>query len=333
MNADVDRMDLRSERLEKAAEWWLRLREPNVRPETISEWMLWCEAAVENKEAFASVQSLWQKSKCAPLKPVSRAGLRMGGWHGRILPWAIAAALVGIGVLTALPWLKERIGMRTENGVAIATHVGTNRPVILPDGSQAVLGGATALNVNYTAHCRTVALNSGEAYFDVRSDPGRPFVVQTPSGAVAAVGTAFNVRTDGRILRVTVANGAVEIVAGAQGANRGAGSATVWLKAGQQVVLRSNDAPVTSAVDPHIVTAWTTGTLKFIDEPLDSVLAAVNRYSPTRIEIRGVGVDNLRYTGTVVSGRVDEWLSALPNVFPIEVVSQDSDRIIIRPRE
>jgi transmembrane sensor len=326
-------LDPRSERLRKAAEWWLRLREPNVRPETIAEWMLWCEAAVENKDAFASVQSLWQKAKSAPLMPVSRAELRTGGWHHRILPWAIAASVVGIGVLMALPWLNERAGLRTENGVAIATHVGTNRQVILPDGSQAVLGGATALSVDYTAQRRTVALNSGEAYFDVRPDPGRPFVVQTPSGAVAVVGTAFNVRTDGHILRVTVSNGAVEIVAGSRTSNRGAGSAPVWLKAGQQAVLRSNDVPVMSTVDPHVVTAWTTGTLKFIDEPLDSVLAAVNRYSPTRIEIRGTSVGNLRYTGTVVSGRVEEWLSALPNVFPIEVVSQDSDRIIIRARE
>ena len=333
MNADEDPMDLRSERLQRAADWWLRLREPNVRPETIAEWMLWCEASAQNKEAFASVQSLWQKAKSAPLQPVSRAELRTGAGHRRILLWAIAAGVVGIGVLTTLPWLKIRIGMHTENGVAIATNVGTNRPVILPDGSQAVLGGATALTVNYTTQRRTVELNSGEAYFDVRSDPGRPFVVQTPSAAVAAVGTAFNVRTDGHILRVTVSSGVVEIVAGVQTAQRGGGNAPVWLKAGQQLVFRSNDVAITSAVDPHVVTAWTTGTLKFIDEPLDSVLAAVNRYSPTRIEIRGPGVGNLRYTGTVVSGRVDEWLSALPNVFPIEVVSQDSDRIIIRPRE
>ena len=98
-------------------------------------------------------------------------------------------------------------------------------------------------------------------------------------------------------------------------------------------MLRPTDAAVTSTIDPRVVTAWTTGTLKFIDEPLDSVIAAVNRYSPTRIELRGTELGNLRYTGTVVSARVEEWLAALPNVFPIEVVSRDSDRIIIRSRE
>ncbi len=189
------------------------------------------------------------------------------------------------------------------------------------------------MTIAFTAQRRTVALNSGEAFFEVRSDPSRPFVVQTPSARVAAVGTAFNIRTDGHILRVTVSNGVVEIVAGSPTAGRPDQERAFSLHAGQQAVLRPSDAPVTSVIDPRVVTAWTTGTLKFIDEPLDSVIAAVNRYSPTRIELRAADVANLRYTGTVVSGRVDEWLAALPNVFPLEVVSQDSDRIIIRSRD
>lgn len=323
---------LHTERLEAAAEWWLRLREPNVTPDVIAEWMLWCEADTENKSAFASIQSLWHKAKSAPLAPVSRRALQSEGRRRRILPWAIAAGAL-LATVVSLPWLERRVSMRAGNDVAIATAVGTNREISLPDGSQATLGGATALTISYTTQRRVVLLNSGEAFFEVRSEPGRPFIVQTPSGQVAAVGTAFNVRTDGHTLRVTVSNGSVEIVAGMSATNPAGHESRVRLAAGQQVVLGQNDVPVTVAIDPHVVTAWTSGTLKFIDEPLDSVIAAVNRYSPTRIEVRGSGVGNLRYTGTVVSGRVEEWLAALPNVFPIEVVSQDSDRVILRSRE
>lgn len=323
-------------RLEEAAQWWLRLREPNVSPDVIAEWMLWCEATTENKEAFGSIQSLWHKAKSAPLEPVSRGTLRFGLRTRRILPWTIAAGALAAGVvvavLVAAPWLEQRLHMRTENGVALATQVGTNREIVLPDGSHATLGGATALTISYTTGRRTVSLNSGEAFFEVRSEPSRPFIVQTPAAQVAAVGTAFNVRTDDHTLRVTVSLGSVEIVTTKPGEDAATRTPTVRLRAGQQAVFRSNHAPVTSAIDPRVVTAWTTGTLKFMDEPLDSVIAAVNRYSPTRIEIRGGDVGDLRYTGTVVSGRVEEWLSALPNVFPIEVVSQDSDRVILRPR-
>ena len=323
---------LHSRRLEEATEWWLRLREPNVTPDVIAEWMLWCEAATENKDAFASIQSLWHKAKSAPLEPVGRRALQSEDRSRRNLPWAIAAAAI-LATVIAFPWLERRASMPTGNDVAIATPVGNNREISLPDGSQATLGGATALTISYTTQQRIVRLNSGEAYFEVRSEPSRPFIVQTPSAQVAAVGTAFNVRTDGHTLRVTVSDGSVEIVASAPRADSDGHESRMRLAAGQQAVFGPNDVPTTETVDPRLVTAWTSGTLKFIDEPLDSVIAAVNRYSPTRIEIRGGGMGNLRYTGTVVSGRVQEWLAALPNVFPIEVVSQDSDRVILRSRE
>ncbi len=105
MSPDMDTPSIESARLHKATEWWLRLREPNVPPEVIAEWMLWCEAAVANKEAFASVQSLWRKAGSAPLKPVSRVELRTGGLHRRLIPWVALAASVGLGLAIALPWL------------------------------------------------------------------------------------------------------------------------------------------------------------------------------------------------------------------------------------
>jgi len=317
-------MNAQSEHLHQAAQWWLRLREPNVSPDIIAEWMRWCDASLENRDAFARVQSLWQKARLAPLKPVSERELRGQIPRRRWLPWAIAA-VIAAGGLVAAPWLREQARMRMDNGASIATRVGANREVILPDGSHVVLGGATAMRADYNTSRRIVLLNSGEAFFKVHPDHNRPFIVQTAAGDVTAIGTAFNIRTDDRALRVAVSDGVVEVTTATQ---------PVRLRVGQQITFAAaSGAAVVSIVDPHVVTAWTTGTLKFNNEPLDSVVAAVNRYSATRIELRGHALEQLRYTGTVVSGRIDEWLAALPNAFPIEIVSPDSDRIIIRSRE
>jgi len=324
--------DADSDCLHSAAEWWLRLREPDVSPNTVAEWLLWCEASAHNQEAFERVQSLWHKAKAAPLKLVSAVELRADRARGRLVPWAIAASLI-LGALLAVPWLKERVGQHIENGAGIASTVGVNREVILPDSSHVILGGATALRAVYTPDRRTVVLNSGEAFFRVRPDHNRPFVVQTPSGAVTVLGTAFNVRTDDKVLRVAVSEGVVEVSAPGRRLTSMQGPQGVTASAGQQVLVDATAVAVLSTVNPRIATSWTSGTLKFIDEPLDSVIAAVNRYSPTRIELRRAGLEHLRYTGTVVAGRIDEWLAALPNAFPLEVVSQDSDRVIIRSRE
>ena len=51
----------------------------------------------------------------------------------------------------------------------------------------------------------------GEARFQVAKNPARPFVVATREARVRAVGTLFNVRTDGAVTDVAVLEGRVEV--------------------------------------------------------------------------------------------------------------------------
>src|SRR5690606_33594553 len=65
---------------------------------------------------------------------------------------------------------------------------------------------------NFTRSTRSVALDRGEAHFNVAKDPKRPFQVSAGVGTVTAVGTAFNVqrRQDAHVV-VTVTEGIVEV--------------------------------------------------------------------------------------------------------------------------
>lgn len=353
-----------TERLNEAAEWWLRLREPNVPPETVAEWMRWCDAHPENSQAFEGVQALWQKAGLAPLRPASPEELErerprrpaLGLSRGlaskpahRLAPerrhkpariGAIAAGLAAVIASGGVYWLKgshaePAVPVLAGQGDQAMSPPGQRRIVKLPDGSRVILGGASRLSTAFTPSLRGVRLESGEAYFEVHKDARRPFVVETLGAAITAVGTAFNVRADAGTLRVTVTEGAVDVRSTLPAAVQGA---AVRLSAGRQVVLKGggvspDEPPHVSTVDPGVAMAWTNGTLKFMDEPLGSVVAAVNRYSPGNIELEGEELAGLRYTGTVVSGRIDEWLAALPNAFPVEVVQQGSGRARIRPRE
>lgn len=86
--------------------------------------------------------------------------------------------------------------------------------VTLPDGSTALLepGSKLAYAKNFSAVNREVYL-TGEAFFDVRKNPSRPFLVFTNSIITKVLGTSFRVRaytTDPKVI-ITVRTGKVSV--------------------------------------------------------------------------------------------------------------------------
>lgn len=79
---------------------------------------------------------------------------------------------------------------------SIRTPYGERFAITLADGSQVWLNAASSLRfpVYFTDHKREVYL-SGEACFEVKADPSRPFIVHVNGIAVQAVGTLFNVKS------------------------------------------------------------------------------------------------------------------------------------------
>jgi transmembrane sensor len=72
--------------------------------------------------------------------------------------------------------------------------------------------------------------------------------------------------------------------------------------------------------------------LKFMDEPLGSVVSNVNRYSSRRIVLEDADLASRPFTGTVYEGRIEDWLSALERVFPLDVVDEGGDVIRLQRR-
>ncbi len=89
------------------------------------------------------------------------------------------------------------------------TQRGQQRDVRLADGSTLHLSGATSLDVTLGERERRVALNRGEAYFDVAHEPKRPFVVQAGDSATRVLGTAFDVDVGRGEVKLSVYRGRV----------------------------------------------------------------------------------------------------------------------------
>jgi transmembrane sensor len=301
----------------------LRLRDDSLSNEELAAWSAWYEADERNKETFDEVRFFWQQS----LRLVDDSSLQEGvalkrSRHRRTVWLAAAASIAAIAVSIAL-LLAPRNDHRVQPAAELVHQT------VLPDGSRVDLAAKSAVSVEYSDRERRLDLQDGVAFFTVAHNKERPFVVHVGRFCVRAVGTAFNVRSAGDRVVVTVAEGAVDVYP----ENGGAAAATVKLDAGKEAVWPAEAAaPTVAAVDPAHALAWREGRLDYLNEPLSSAVADINRYSQRRVIIRDAAVGRIVFSGTVLIGNTDDWVRALPNLFPIDVLTDAQGNVVLVAR-
>lgn len=91
-----------------------------------------------------------------------------------------------------------------------------NRVVFLPDGSKVILNAVSKLNYpsSFDDMDRREVTLEGEAYFDIRHDANKPFIVHSGKVETIVLGTAFNIQAiDGQeSITVTVTRGKVKVI-------------------------------------------------------------------------------------------------------------------------
>lgn len=86
------------------------------------------------------------------------------------------------------------------------------RYITLPDSSSVVLHAGSKLQypVSFNGKTREVTL-SGEAYFDIASNPAKPFIIHTGKVKTTVIGTSFNIKADDKQVIVSVTKGKVKV--------------------------------------------------------------------------------------------------------------------------
>jgi len=214
------------------------------------------------------------------------------------------------------------------------TALGQHQTINAADGSVIVLAAKSHVFIDYSAAQRDIYLLSGEALFTVAKDKTRPFVVHNQGRTVQALGTIFNVRESKTIMEVAVLEGVVEVKAQTDINNEQTKSPQVTtLVAGQALYLDklgSFSDTLTFEVSEHM--AWQNGRLNYINTHLANVIFDLKRYSDLSIHIPDDQVASLGYTGSVIYDKVDDWLIALPYIFPVEV-QRHGNTVVIAKRE
>jgi len=178
----------------------------------------------------------------------------------------------------------------------LSTPRGGQYQLVLPDGSIVWLNAASSIRfpTAFTGIERSVAI-TGEAYFEVKRDPGKPFTVKTSNGtAVQVLGTHFNVNAydDEEAIKATLLEGSVKITKDA---------AIAIIKPGEQASVSqlshaSQKIPV-QTVDLEEVMAWKNGAFQFNGSTIETVMRQISRWYNVEVEYKG----NIRlhFVGTI----------------------------------
>jgi transmembrane sensor len=252
----------------------------------------------------------------ADISPTRNDRRRFLVWVGSI--GLAAAAAVAVWVLPSAPRAAE---------TNVATAVGERRTLTLEDGSRVDLNARTALVVELAEDERRVRLASGEAFFEVAKDAGRPFVVETPAGSVRVTGTAFNVRSDRPAsLDVTVLEGSV-VLRSATGNQQ---TGPISLAAGDRCTAdeRGIARSTLSKGELENILAWRAGYIVFDGVPLSQALSHFAQYHGKGITA-SPGAANLRLGGRFSLDDLEGFFTALEEVLPVRVSRDLSGTVLV----
>lgn len=230
----------------------------------------------------------------------------------------VAAVLFIPVIVLALIYRNDLISGTEEIAYSeIFSPLGTRTQFYLPDGSSGWLNGGSYLEfpISFKGKSRDVVLR-GEAYFDVISNPKKPFNVTGNDIRVRAHGTSFNVMAypNDSLISVTLVEGTIDVSGKKDGMSR---IITITEPGNMCYYDLKTSSCKTSAVDINKITAWKDGRLVFRDEPFHEVVRKINRWYNVNIIIKDKILESYTYRATFEDERLDEVLKLLKLSAPI----------------
>jgi transmembrane sensor len=150
-------------------------------------------------------KNIWENVKLHEDSDVKKAG---SIWTKLIAAAAVILVLTtGIYFINKSPQKKDNALSRTESK--------DHRLVRLPDGSTVIVSVGSKLNYpsSFDGHTRREVYLEGQAYFDVKHNSSKPFIIHTGKIETIVLGTAFNIKAwpGDDDITVTVTRGKVKV--------------------------------------------------------------------------------------------------------------------------
>lgn len=188
--------------------------------------------------------------------------------------------------------------------------------VRMEEGSIVELGAASAIETDVGTSERRVTLLAGEAFFDVESDPDRPFFVNGEGLEVKTLGTAFNVRLSSTSTTVALLRGSIEVAA------KDVEQSPATLVPGQVLVIdRSTGTVSIDTVPLEDIGSWRQGRAFLLNATVEDAVDLIRRYHNAWIMIPDRSLASRKVSGLFDLNDPDRALATLVRPFDGKVRS------------
>lgn len=274
--------------------------------------------------------------------------------RSRLRPLALAALLSLIVISSVFIFSRKENKVEMARISSVTTKYGNKTKISLPDSSQVWLNSGSRLEYNsstFNRSTREVKL-TGEAFFSIAHNAGKPFIVRSGNMQVRVLGTTFNVKAypEEQNMETSLIKGSVEITIGDRPEDK------YRLKPNEKLVVSregfiqkqpslqtNNYMPATGEI-PNIVTlkkvdysmaeklvvetAWVENKLVFRAEKFAELARKLERWYGVEIRFRDNSKKDLYFTGVFTTETVYQALTAMQVVHPFRY-SEDESVIII----
>lgn len=316
----------------EAAAWIARLQSPDCCPETEAALADWLKLDAAHRRAFDHATEVWGMIPAAALRqPVTAARPAPARRRRGRAPLAPAVRRWSPALAVCLVLLLA-VGVLLLGGSGgFSTAVGEQQMATLDDGTRITLNTDTQLHVRYADDLRSVALDRGEAMFEVAPNPRRPFVVTAGDTKIRALGTSFIVRRARGSVVVTLIQGKVSVTDGTLRPDSVPGTApSTILAPGERLTVTGQAGSLIDRPSIEAVTAWRRGQAVFSDTPLSDAIAELNRYGGPHVVLDDPRLASLRVSGVFATNDTVEFATAIAALHGLQVSRSRAEVVIAR---
>ena len=261
----------------------------------------------------------WQRFKQRVRDNKEGSGKPAGFLPRKALPWMrIAASLLIVTCLgIAGYWLyKQKASSQT---ILFAT-TGNVITDTLPDGSMVTLNKTSSLSYPsaFLGKKRAVKL-TGEAFFDVKPDKQKPFVIAVNDIEVTVVGTSFNIKAANGLTEIIVETGIVRVTGHGE---------TIELHPGERLQTLENGRFEKETVKDRLYNYYTTREFVCDDTPLWKLVDALNKAYQADIVIARKDLRNQRINIVLKNESLDRVLELISATLNVKVTRSDGQLLI-----